>query len=65
MNSRRQPLGIMLGPCLFLLLLMLPLPGDMPVLAMRTAAVTVLMATWWITEAAPMWCRYNKKTYHS
>ena len=53
-HNRRQRLGLVLGPSLFILLLMLPVPGDMPVLAMHTAAVTLLMATWWITEAAPL-----------
>jgi sodium-dependent dicarboxylate transporter 2/3/5 len=39
---------------LFVILLWLPVPGDMPPTAFRVMAVTVLMAIWWITEAIPI-----------
>ncbi|HDP88483.1 MAG TPA: DASS family sodium-coupled anion symporter [Thioalkalivibrio sp.] len=50
----RQRLGLFLGPALFLLLLLMPVPEGMPPEAMRVAAVTALMATWWIMEAVPI-----------
>jgi len=50
----RQLAGFFLGPSLFLMLLLLPTPGDMPPAAFRVMAVTALMAVWWITEAIPI-----------
>ena len=52
--SRRQWWGLLLGPCLFVLLLILPAPADMPPSGMKVAAVTVLMAVFWIMEAIPL-----------
>ena len=49
-----QRIGLFLGPALFLLLLLMPLPEGMPPLAMRVAAVTALMATWWLMESLPV-----------
>jgi solute carrier family 13 (sodium-dependent dicarboxylate transporter), member 2/3/5 len=51
---RRQQIGLFLGPALFLTVLLLPAPAEMPVEAWRTTAVAVLMATWWISEAIPI-----------
>ena len=46
--------GIILGLILFFCVLYL-IPADaMPVKAQRVAAITVLMAVWWITEAIPI-----------
>ncbi len=53
LSGRRQQ-GLLLGPLLFCLLLLFPVPAGMPPLAMKVAAVTVLMAVWWIMEAIPM-----------
>lgn len=51
-RSTARPLrGLLSGIAIFLILLILPAPGDMPPEAWRTAAVIGLMATWWITEA--------------
>ena len=52
--SRRQRLGLLLGPVLCCLLLLVPVPAGMPPLGMKVAAVTVLMAVLWIMEAIPM-----------
>jgi len=52
--SVRQRLGLWLGPVLFCLLLVLPTPASMPAAGMKVAAVTVLMAVFWIMEAIPM-----------
>jgi len=50
----RRRLGLLLGPLLCCLLLAIPLPADMPSSGMKVAAVTVLMAVFWIMEAIPM-----------
>jgi sodium-dependent dicarboxylate transporter 2/3/5 len=50
----RKTIGLALGPALFVLVLFLPLPEGMSPPAKRVAAVAVLMAVWWITEAAPL-----------
>ncbi len=51
---RRKKIGLVLGPVLFLTLLLLPpLPG-MSGAAQKTAAVALLMACWWMTEAVPI-----------
>jgi sodium-dependent dicarboxylate transporter 2/3/5 len=52
--SRRQRVGLMLGPLLFGLLALIPAPDGMPPAALKVAAVTALMATFWITEAIPI-----------
>ena len=46
--------GLLLGPVLFAIILLLPLPAGMTQEGLRVAAVTVLMAVWWITEAIPI-----------
>ncbi len=51
---RYQQVGLFLGPLLALLILLGPQPETMPTTAWRTAAVAVLMATWWSTEAIPV-----------
>ncbi len=48
---RRQTIGLFAGIAIFALVLVLPTPPGASPLAMRAAAVTLLMATWWITEA--------------
>jgi sodium-dependent dicarboxylate transporter 2/3/5 len=45
--------GLVLGPVLFALVLLLDIAPENPAAA-RMAAVAVLMATWWITEAIPL-----------
>lgn len=52
--SRRQGLGLLLGPACFLAVYLLPLPKAMPPEALAVAAVAVLMAIWWVTEAIPI-----------
>ncbi len=51
-NARR--IGLLLGPALFLLMLLAPTPAGVAPPAWRTAALTVLMASWWLTEAIPI-----------
>jgi sodium-dependent dicarboxylate transporter 2/3/5 len=52
--NKRQYLGLLLGPVLFFLLLAIPAPASMPPSGMAVAAVTSLMAVWWICEAIPI-----------
>jgi sodium-dependent dicarboxylate transporter 2/3/5 len=52
--SMRQLVGLILGILLFVLMLAVPaLPGMKPV-TQRMAAIALLMATWWISEAIPI-----------
>lgn len=46
--------GLYLGVFLFVLIFLLPSPETMSAVAWKTAAVGVLMAVWWITEAIPI-----------
>lgn len=52
--SSRQKIGLLLGPLLFVFVYLLPQPADMPEHSLRVAAVALLMATYWITEAIPI-----------
>jgi sodium-dependent dicarboxylate transporter 2/3/5 len=46
--------GLYLGFILFLIFLFLPAPEGLDEAAWKTAAVAILMATWWISEAIPI-----------
>jgi len=50
----RQTIGLFLGPLLFAALLLAPAPGGLGETGMAVAAVAVLMAVWWVTEAVPI-----------
>ncbi len=50
----RVRIGLMAGPVAFGLMLVVAPPDGMSLMAWRTAAVGVLMATWWISEAIPI-----------
>lgn len=50
----RKHIGLFLGVVLFGIMLALPSPAGLAPEAWRTAAVAVLMASWWITEAIPI-----------
>jgi sodium-dependent dicarboxylate transporter 2/3/5 len=50
----RRRIGLVAGPLLCGLVLALPAPAGLTVDAWRTAAVGVLMAVWWVTEAIPI-----------
>jgi len=52
--SVRQKIGLLLGPLLFVFVLLLPQPADMPEHSLQVAAVALLMSTYWITEAIPI-----------
>jgi len=53
-RSRHQLIGLFAGPLLALMLLLLGPPEGLPEPAWRTAAIGLLMATWWATEAIPI-----------
>ncbi|WP_041277600.1 SLC13 family permease [Desulfotalea psychrophila] len=52
--TTRQRVGLFLGPALFLLMLFIPAPAGMEPVAQKMAAVALLIATWWMTEAIPI-----------
>ena len=52
-RSTSQKIGLLLGPLLFAITLVLELDASNPSVT-RMAAVAVLMATWWITDAIPL-----------
>ncbi len=50
----RRFIGLVLGPLLFIIIMVLPPPQGMSPAAWSLAAIATLMATWWITEAIPI-----------
>ncbi|MFC1822549.1 SLC13 family permease [Thermodesulfobacteriota bacterium] len=52
-KTTAQKIGLFLGPILFILMLMIDLDPGKPIVT-RMAAVAILMATWWITDAIPL-----------
>ncbi|MCK0068423.1 SLC13 family permease [Kordiimonas laminariae] len=49
-----QKIGLLLGPLLFGLILLLPVPEGLSPEAWKTVAVALFLATWWATEAIPV-----------
>jgi sodium-dependent dicarboxylate transporter 2/3/5 len=52
-RSKGQRIGLFLGPALFALCMLLDLDPTRPQVT-RMAAIALLMATWWITDAIPL-----------
>ena len=55
-SSKKSPLrraGLILGPCLFVVVLLLPIPG-LDISARGIVGLAVWMATWWFSEAIPL-----------
>src|SRR3546814_2510930 len=52
--TRTRFFGLVGGLIVFLVMLMLPAPEGMSLPAWRIAALTLLMAVWWMTEALPL-----------
>ncbi len=50
-----KTLGLISGLVVFILMISLPAPEGLSPEAMKAAAVTLLMAIWWITEAIPIY----------
>ena len=53
-RSVRAVIGVVAGLLVFAAMLVLPPPAGLDVAAWRVAALGVLMAVWWLTEAAPV-----------
>jgi sodium-dependent dicarboxylate transporter 2/3/5 len=53
-RSRHQKIGLVLGPLISVLMLLIGPPDALLDPAWRTAAMGVLMAIWWATEAVPI-----------
>lgn len=53
MVIKTRSIGLYLGLILFLTVIFLPTPNDMSSAAQMVAAVAILMATWWVSEALP------------
>jgi len=49
-----QRIGLVAGPLLFLLVILMDPPAGMSDAAWKTVAVAALMAAWWATEAIPL-----------
>jgi len=52
--GKGRKIGFFLGPAIFISMLLIPVPHGMKPEAWHVAAVTILMAVWWITEAIPI-----------
>jgi len=53
-RAPHQWVGLFLGPALAIVMLLAGAPDQLSVAAWRTAAMGVLMAVWWATEAVPI-----------
>ena len=52
--SYSRKAGLFGGVALFVIMLLIPAPEGLNAAAWKTAAVTILMGVWWITEAIPI-----------
>ncbi len=52
--GKARMIGLLLGPLIFAVVLLLPLPEGMNVEAKQAIAVALLMICWWVTEAIPL-----------
>lgn len=52
--SLRQKIGLFLGPLCCVIILGLSPPETLSIMAWKTLAVGILMASWWLTEAVPI-----------
>lgn len=53
-NDRTADIGLLIGPALFVAILLMPLPVGMTVEARRLLATTAMMSAWWLTQAIPI-----------
>ncbi len=53
-RARYQDIGLVLGPIVFLVLLIVDRPGSLSAEAWDVVAIVGLMAVWWATEAIPV-----------
>jgi sodium-dependent dicarboxylate transporter 2/3/5 len=52
--GRAKRLGLIIGGAVFVVMLLVPPPSGLSTAGWRTAAVALLMAVWWVTEAIPI-----------
>ena len=52
--STTKWVGLALGIAVFTLIMLLPAPEGLSVMGWRTAAVALLMASWWVSEVIPI-----------
>lgn len=52
--TKARLIGLILGPALFLVTLLFFQPSDLSSQGVATLAITLWIATWWITEAIPI-----------
>ncbi|WP_018876849.1 MULTISPECIES: DASS family sodium-coupled anion symporter [unclassified Thioalkalivibrio] len=50
----RGRIGLLLGPAIFAIFLLVPAPAGFDPAAWRVLGLTLFMATWWISEALPL-----------
>lgn len=53
-SHRRRTIGRVLGPAVFVLMLLLPPPGDLEPAGWRVATAAMLLAIFWLSEAVPV-----------
>jgi len=53
-RSTHQVVGLLLGPALCILMMLSPAPAGLSDVGWTTAAIGILMAVWWATEAVPI-----------
>lgn len=53
-GARRKTIGLILGLAAFLIMIISPRPADLSGPSWHVAAIAVLMAVWWMTEAVPL-----------
>lgn len=53
-SATRRIIGLLSGAVAVVVMLFLPAPEGMPAEAWAVAAITILMATWWVWEAIPI-----------
>lgn len=53
-RSKSQLVGLILGPAMLVIMMLAGGPSELSPIAWSTAAIGVLMATWWATEAVPI-----------
>ena len=54
-QNQRSKLGLFLGPILFVIILLVPIGEGLPFEARIVLATTIWMASWWLTEAIPIY----------
>ena len=54
-QKQRSKLGLLLGPILFVIILLVPIGEGLSFEARIVLATTIWMDSWWLTEAIPIY----------